>query len=85
LPNAVSRKFEDARRHSSGTVIRVLNKVKGGGVAGSAADTRRPFTVCLGHHLYFFDDEPLVQKLRCASLHLRFLDCKCGGLLLDSD
>jgi len=27
------------------TVIRVLNKVKGGGVAGSAADPCRPFTV----------------------------------------
>jgi hypothetical protein len=28
-----------------GTVIRVLNKVKGGGVAGFAADPCRPFTV----------------------------------------
>jgi hypothetical protein len=64
---------------SFGTVIRVLNKVKGDGRAGLRPAPPPPPSLCrLGHHLSLFDDKPLVpffpaQHFQRHLLHFRQL------------
>ena len=48
------------RPDSFGTVIRLLNEVKGGGGLGSARRPLPPLHRLLFHHFSVFDDQPLV-------------------------